>query len=329
MPSFIKSNATWEVATPVHASAVDTYAAWLTELGVADAALGINGDDSSVVFNGVACLSPDTVKMMWGTEGALGLFRKDPAATANTYYTGLVNGYRMYGSASKPGLMIQMLDAAASDRGTFNSRYAISNGVMLLFTRNGYYGNPASNAIDIALRIRQGLVEIVLTNVAAGNPVIVLCTCIEEFNLFVDSIWIASGITGTVQYNVMPFDEILDLGGALLNTGYFHEPDPLPFPIYRHIPSTIGSFDAVFRGNGMITGTVKEKSLPIDAPVIRKVRLHRERDGLAIYETWSDALGNYRFDKINEHETYFVIGFDHTGNYRGVIADKLTPSLAP
>jgi len=94
------------------------------------------------------------------------------------------------------------------------------------------------------------------------------------------------------------------------------------------LPGISGSFDALYRGDGFIAGTVKEKSLPVDAPVIRKVRLHRERDGLPIYETWSDKLGNYRFDKIDEREIYFVVGFDHTGNYRGVIADKLVPETA-
>jgi hypothetical protein len=77
---------------------------------------------------------------------------------------------------------------------------------------------------------------------------------------------------------------------------------------------------------------VKEKALPANAPLRRRVQLYNQRDGRLIRETWSDAAtGDYAFDNIRggDGTTYFVVGFDHTEQYRGVIADNLTPEPMP
>lgn len=79
-------------------------------------------------------------------------------------------------------------------------------------------------------------------------------------------------------------------------------------------------------GNYRITGTVSEKSAPTNRPLARKVVLHRTLDGKRVAETWSNAVdGTYTFSYISGLYTYYVIAFDHEGNYRGVIADNLTP----
>lgn len=84
-----------------------------------------------------------------------------------------------------------------------------------------------------------------------------------------------------------------------------------------------------FGGRGQITGTVKEKGTP-DAPVYRRVRLFRERDALLVAETWSDPItGAYIFTNINPAHRYTVITYDHTGDFRAVAADNLTPDLMP
>lgn len=83
------------------------------------------------------------------------------------------------------------------------------------------------------------------------------------------------------------------------------------------------------KGIGQVRGTIKEKGAP-DAPVKRRVRLLRDRDSMRIRETWSDAItGNYEFLRVDELQTYTVISYDHTLNYRAVVADRVTPEIMP
>lgn len=81
-------------------------------------------------------------------------------------------------------------------------------------------------------------------------------------------------------------------------------------------------------GNGVITGTVKIKGTP-DYAVSRRVRLYRDRDGILVGETWSDqTTGAYTFDGLDRSQRYTVLALDHTGNFRAVPADNLTPEAA-
>ena len=89
------------------------------------------------------------------------------------------------------------------------------------------------------------------------------------------------------------------------------------------------SGDYIHGGAGVITGTVEEKATP-NIPLHRKVRLHRDVDGLMVRETWSHATtGAYTFTDINPACTYTVIAYDYAHNYRAVGADNLTPEVAP
>lgn len=81
-------------------------------------------------------------------------------------------------------------------------------------------------------------------------------------------------------------------------------------------------------GRGYISGTTKNDGTPTDFPVRRRVRLMRDKDGIPIRETWSDAVtGAYLFTEIDERFTYTVTSYDHTENFRAVIADRITPEL--
>ena len=81
-------------------------------------------------------------------------------------------------------------------------------------------------------------------------------------------------------------------------------------------------------GNQRIVGTVKNTGVP-NAPVFRRVRLHDQRSGRVISETWSDATtGDYAFNNL-ALGTYFVTSFDHTNQYNGVIASDLVPEAGP
>lgn len=74
---------------------------------------------------------------------------------------------------------------------------------------------------------------------------------------------------------------------------------------------------------GRVAGTTKKHGMS-DTPVSRKVRLVRERDGLQIAETWSEAAtGAYSFDWIDESEAYTVYSLDYLNDFRAVIADNL------
>ena len=96
------------------------------------------------------------------------------------------------------------------------------------------------------------------------------------------------------------------------------------------VGTTIVWRDVEFSGRGFISGTVKRDADPVDMPLRRRVRLHREADGQMVRETWSDtATGAYRFDEINEAYKYTVITYDHLHDYRAVIADNITPELMP
>lgn len=89
------------------------------------------------------------------------------------------------------------------------------------------------------------------------------------------------------------------------------------------------SGDFIRGGPGRITGTVEEKATP-NLPLRRRVRLHRDVDGLCVRETWSDAAtGAYEFTDIDPAYRYTAIAYDYAHNHRAVAADNLTPEVLP
>lgn len=79
-----------------------------------------------------------------------------------------------------------------------------------------------------------------------------------------------------------------------------------------------------YHGDHRIAGTVKEKGVPDDRPVARRVLLFDQRTHLCVRETWSDPVtGAYTFDHIDPVPRYIVIAYDHTHHFRAVIADNL------
>ena len=79
------------------------------------------------------------------------------------------------------------------------------------------------------------------------------------------------------------------------------------------------------QGIGRVSGTVELKNTPDNTPLMRRVRLIRERDGLQVRETWSDPVtGIYDFTYIDELQTWTVVSYDYTHDERAVVADGLT-----
>ena len=82
------------------------------------------------------------------------------------------------------------------------------------------------------------------------------------------------------------------------------------------------------KGVGTVYGTTEIKGTP-DAPLRARVRLIRERDGLVYRETWSDAVtGVYRFEDVDEMETYTVLSYHPTHDRRAVVADQIVPEVS-
>lgn len=89
-------------------------------------------------------------------------------------------------------------------------------------------------------------------------------------------------------------------------------------------------FDVYDGGRGRIVGTVKEKNTPANTPLMRRVVLLAMPGSRATRETWSDPVtGAYEFNEVAMDRVYTVVSYDHTGIYRGVVADNLTPELMP
>lgn len=77
-------------------------------------------------------------------------------------------------------------------------------------------------------------------------------------------------------------------------------------------------------GTATLTGTVKVKGSPANAPLWRRVCLIEQTSGRVIRETWSDpASGAYAFANVLGGHPYTVISFDHEGQMAAVIADNL------
>lgn len=87
--------------------------------------------------------------------------------------------------------------------------------------------------------------------------------------------------------------------------------------------------DAISGGRGQIVGTVKEKAIPTNLPLRRKVRLFNEFNGRLVAETWSNDAGDYTFSNITLRDRYTVIAYDYLNNYRAVIADNILPEAMP
>ncbi|WP_126312340.1 hypothetical protein [Delftia acidovorans] len=96
---------------------------------------------------------------------------------------------------------------------------------------------------------------------------------------------------------------------------------------------TAGQLDFVLGGNGL--GRVRGRTVEQEdknspkVPVSRRVRLYRDRDGLLIRETWSNAQGDYEFLRIDSTIAYTVLSYDHEGDFRAVVADRVTPEAMP
>jgi hypothetical protein len=135
---------------------------------------------------------------------------------------------------------------------------------------------------------------------------------------------------GVCRYtaNFTPPTEFLDESSLVK---YVKSPVPLTLrqvtavaPTFKKYSGAAKVVDRENGGKGRIAGKVTQYGSP-DTPFAARVRLHRKKDGVLARETWSADDGSYSFDYINENVAYYVVSFDHTGNFNGVIKDNITP----
>ena len=113
---------------------------------------------------------------------------------------------------------------------------------------------------------------------------------------------------------------------SLLGRASFAPPEALDSQGVRNraILPTMGKRDLYFGGVGTVAGTVKNTPA---TPAMRRVLLLEEATRTVIAQTWSDPItGVYTFSQVRTDCKYTVISYDHTGQYRAVIADNITAS---
>lgn len=342
------ANAQAFVSTPN--SAFDAYAAWLAELGLADAAANLDGDDLLYWFDsGVMFANSTNTRTSWCTEGGLAIFDVAPTNEAKATLN-LSPGYRMYGAVSASALLIATLDSGVSDRKTTDSRRANSADTYLFrFTVQNLSG--VGGVINVAYRLRPAQIDVVVTNISAASARVMVFPTIDR--IFSVGQVVAQDFTGTVAYTFHPTKRTVPVPVSVredLHTRLVgFDPGKLkpalqenPVDLRDRFPRGLYGlpFDGQpslnlanpweFKGKGQIEGTVKKAAAPINTPVSRLVRLYREPTGLLVQSVWSDPLtGAYHFAGVSMRYRYTVISFDHTGAYRAVIADNITAELMP
>ena len=100
-----------------------------------------------------------------------------------------------------------------------------------------------------------------------------------------------------------------------------------PGPVAGVFDTPPAQVDLRWSGQLRITGTTKNTGTP-PIPVGRLVRLHDQKTGDIVRQVWSDvATGAYSFEGIRSG-VFYVVAFDHTGTYGGVIETDVTPEEA-
>lgn len=76
-------------------------------------------------------------------------------------------------------------------------------------------------------------------------------------------------------------------------------------------------------------GTTKKAGSPTNTPVISRVVLHDQESGAPVTQTFSNqADGAWQFLGIRPGK-YYVVAFDHTGEYGGVVETDLVAEPMP
>lgn len=76
-----------------------------------------------------------------------------------------------------------------------------------------------------------------------------------------------------------------------------------------------------FKGSKSISGTIKEKSIPLSCSILLCERV----SGNIAQRVRSEPNGKYKFTNISEHFSYLVIAFHPELKFNAVIQDNVVP----
>lgn len=100
--------------------------------------------------------------------------------------------------------------------------------------------------------------------------------------------------------------------------------EPAEFSSSESLPCELDMQDG---GVGRIWGDVELYQQSGNIPLRRRVRLHDQKTGRMVRETWSASDGGYVFDNIKVGPEYFTMALDHEGLQAAVAADRLVAEV--
>ncbi len=258
----------------------------------------------------------------WAWKSANGGAGYDCALTTDTSNGSATNGWFVELSASRGFLFAHdgthVITYSTNPNNSTWTHWAISRtGSVLKAFRQGVEIYTGTNTTSF---LANGVFGVGGSSVLSSYP----------YNGYIDDLKITKGVG---RYTAAFDPELLGAGSARIPT---EPPDLVTNPAGQADSlSTVtppdfdtgqhGQVSILNRGElsgwGRITGTTKVTPA---TPVTRKVRLHRDVDGLLVDTVWSDAVtGAYQFDDLNPDISYTVLSYDHTQTFRAVVADRV------
>lgn len=283
-----------------------------------------NFPDGAIRFDGASYFKvPVQTSFDFGSDD-FGIRFQYEWVTRSSQFPCLMSGYRTWPSNGS----LSIFDGHVAVPGKLTVAF---NGVFP-FLQSTFDTQP-NTKYEVELSRSAGVIYLLINGVVQGSAAYT-----GAFRIETDSLYVATSpdIPGQTYFNGR-MRRIQFRRGAAFST-VAHTPNDSVIPTAQ----TITTLDFPFRtanaavshllpdfrfsatARGRIAGTVKEKGTPTNTPLARRVRLYRDRDGMLIRESWSNAAGDYVFDNIEEGEAYTVLALDHTHTYRAVVADNLS-----
>lgn len=120
----------------------------------------------------------------------------------------------------------------------------------------------------------------------------------------------------------MPYD-----AAHILTPDFGHLAGAPPLaPSYQGFIAPISTKQQYYGGPGHIAGTTVDQN---GQPISRLVLLYDRRSFILLRSQWSDEAGQYRFEDLDPSKEYTLLAHDYKDQYNAVVADNVTPEIAP